>query len=414
MTTDAATLALFGGPKAAERLVYPAWPIVGDEERRLVNEVLESGQWGRLGTDIKVDQFEQAFADYQGAKHGIAVANGTLALELCLLTVGIRPLDEVIVPAITFIASALSVVRVGAIPIFADSDPATISVSAESIEAAITERTRAILCVHYGGYPCDMDAILSVAARHGLAVIEDCAHAQGTEWRGKGAGSIGTIGAFSFQSSKALSVGEGGIVLTDDDDLAERARLIHHIGRKLGQPGYQHYMVGSNYRLGNFQAAVGLAQLQRLPEQVRQREVAGEFLASELQKIGGLSALPRDPRITRRGYYFMVLKYDASEFQGLSRDRFIEALNAEGVPVTAAYGMPLYRQPAFDPAVLEQMYQVRTNLPDYEAMSFPVAEKFCAEEQVVISHAVLLADRSGLELVIEAVRKIKMNARSLL
>ena len=408
-----ASLAINGGSRAAESLRYPSWPILGDEERRLVGEVLESRQWGRLGGP-KTDEFEQAFAAYQGAKHGIAVANGTVALELALLAIGVRPLDEVIVPAVTFVASATAVVRVGAIAVFVDSDPESVVISPEAFEAAITDRTTAAICVHLAGYPCDMDAILSIAERRGVAIVEDCAHAHGTQWRGKGVGSLGAASGFSFQASKSLTCGEGGAVLTDDDAVAERARLIHQVGRKQGRPGNEYYIVSSGYRMTEFQSAVGLGQLARLPQQVLHRQAAGDFLAAELAKIGGLTALKRDPRVTRRGYYYFQLKYDAEQFRGVPRDRFVEALRAEGVPCGAGHGAPLYRQPAFRRAELERFYARGVKLPDYEAMHLPVAERLCSEWQVTIPHPVLLADRSSLQSILEAVVKIKEHAEELL
>lgn len=406
-------LAINGGPKAAEAAVIPTWPILDEGDKRRVNDVLDSRKWGRLEGGV-VAEFEQAFAAFQGVKHGLAVSNGTVAIELALLSAGVRPGDEVLVPAVTFIASATAIVRVGAVPIFVDSDPETAVVSPSALERAITERTTACVLVHYGGYPCDMDAILPIAAKHGIAVVEDCAHAQGTQWRGKGVGGLGAIGTFSFQSTKSLTLGEGGIVVTDDETVAQRARLVHNIGRQIGQPGYVHYVVGSNYRLGELSAALGLGQLDRLPEQIERRAAAAEFLATELGKVGGLAAPKPDPRITRRGYYFFVLRYDASQFGGIPRNRFLQALQAEGVPCGLAYGMPLYRQPAFSRANIEPMYARGAALPDYQAMYLPVAERFCAEEQIVFPHAVLLADRSTLGPVVEAVAKVKEYADELL
>jgi dTDP-4-amino-4,6-dideoxygalactose transaminase len=408
-----AQLAINGGAKAAEASRFPSWPIPGEGERRLVDEVLQSGRWGGPEGD-KIDRFEQAFAAYQGTKPGVAVANGTVALELALLVAGVRPLDEVIVPAVSFVASATAIVRVGAVPVFVDSDPETLAIAPGAFEAAIGERTTAAVCVHYGGYPVDFDAILPVAKRRGIAIVEDCAHAQGTQWRGMGAGAIGTIGAMSFQASKSLTLGEGGVVTTDDDALAERARLMLRIGRRPGRPGYEHAIVASNYRLTEIQAAIGLGQLELLPDQVRQRQAAQRFLVSELAKIGGLSALKPDPRISRRGFYFLVLRYDSRHFAGLPRDRFVDALRAEGVPCGIGYGMPLYRQPAFGRDALEPFYPRGTRLPDYATERLPVAEEFCANQQVTIPHPVLLADDAGLQSILDAVAKIKVHAEELL
>src|SRR4051794_18010838 len=218
-----ATLAINGGDRAADQLHVPERPILTEADRQAVIDVLDSREWGRLYPNSRAEQFERAFAHYHDAKHGIAVANGTVAIELALLATGIHPGDEVLVPALTFIASAGAIARIGAIPIMVDMEPGAGSISTAAAKAAITERTRAIVVVHYGGYPVDLDAFGTLACEHNLVLIEDCAHAQGSEWRGRKVGAIGTIGTFSFQQSKSLSSGEGGAVLTNDDEIATRA-----------------------------------------------------------------------------------------------------------------------------------------------------------------------------------------------
>ncbi len=410
-----AKLAILGGPKAAERLQVPPWPMYGEEDKRAVLEVLESRRWCRLYAGSRVEAFEKAYAEYHDAKYGIAVSNGTVAIELALLACGIRPGDEVLVPAVTFIASASAIVRVGAVPVFVDSDPETLSISPAGIEAAITERTRGVVAVHYGGYPVDFDAILPIVRRHNLVLIEDCAHAQGTEWKGRKVGALGHMGTFSFQETKSLTAGEGGIVLTNDEALAKEASLLHNIGRVVGRPGYEHHVLASNYRMSEFQGALLCAQMRRLPEQVAIKHENGEFLAEGLRQIGGLEPLKRDARITQRGYYFFVIRYNREHFDGLHRDRFVEALRAEGVPCGTAYGMPLYKQPAFRRERIEPLLHPASKpWPDYEHLYLPVAERFCAEEQITIPHEVLLADRSGIQAILDAAAKIKENVGELL
>ena len=410
-----ARLAINGGSPAAGRLRVPEWPQLTDEDHRAVVEVLESRQWGRLYPNSRAEQFERAFAAYHDARHGIAVANGTVAIELARLAAGIRPGDEVLVPALTFIATASAVVRVGAIPIFVDMEPHRGSLSAAGIEAACTERTRGVIAVHYGGYPVDLDAIGAVVKERNLVLIEDCAHAQGTEWRGHKVGAIGHFGTFSFQQSKALSSGEGGIVLTDDAGLAERAVLLHNIGRVPGKPGYEHFVCASNYRIGEFQAALLLTGLGRLPDEVARRQANGRLLADAFERIGGLSPLRRDERITGRGYYFMVTEYDPEAFDGLPRDVFLKALRAEGVPCSTAYGMPLYEQPAFTREALLPLYprELHERLPDYEALRLPEVTAFC-KRQITFPHELLLAERDGIDAVVEAVEKIKTNVGELM
>lgn len=405
-----AKLALKGGTPCAKGLKVPKWPIWDEEDKKCLCEVLDSGKWCRVFAGSKVEQFEQAFAKYHNAKYAIATANGTVSLQLALRAGGIKPGDEVIVPAVTFIASAGAVTEIGAVPIFVDSDPETLSISPEAIESAITKRTRAIIVVHYGGYPVDFDRILTIARKHNLLVVEDAAHAHGSEWKGRKVGGIGDFGSFSFQETKSLTAGEGGIVLTDNKELAEKARLIHNIGRVVGKRDYDHLLLASNYRMSEFQGALLMSQLKKLPTQIEHKHNNGEFLAKELTRIGGVKPLKRDPRITKRGYYFFIIRYDEKEFGDVSKDKFIEALKAEGVPCYSGYGMPLYKQPAFrKERVKEILPEGIGPIPDYENLHLPVAEKFCAREQITIIHNVLLIDRTGIQMIIDAIVKIKEN-----
>jgi dTDP-4-amino-4,6-dideoxygalactose transaminase len=410
-----AKLAINGGPKAAEKLKIPPWPMVEEEDKQAVLEALESGHWCRLFPGSRVEQFEEAFAQYHDAKFGVATSNGTTAIEVGLLTCGLRPGDEVIVPAVTFIATASAVINsVGAIPVIVDVDPETITISPEAIEAAITERTKGVIPVHLGGYPADFDRILPIVEKHDLFLIEDCAHAHGTEWKGRKVGTFGDFGAFSFQETKSVTAGEGGIVITNDEEAADRARLIHNIGRVIGRPGYEHHVVASNYRMSEFHAALLMSQLSRYQrEQVPVKEENGRLLATGLREIGGVEPLKQDDRITQRGYYLFVLRYDSEQFDGVHRDRFAEALRAEGVPCHN-YGLPLYRQPAFKRERIEPLLSESSKpWPDYENMYLTVAERFCVDEQILFPHQLLLADRTDMEIILDAIVKIKENISEL-
>ena len=412
-----AKLAINGGKKAAEGLAkkIPAWPQASRDDKEAILRVIDSSSWCSLHPESQVQQFEQAFAKYQQADYGIAVANGTVSLELCLKAGGIEPGDEVIVPAVTFIATVSSVTEVGAIPVFVDSVPDTLSIDPKEIEKAITSRTKALIAVHYGGYPVDFDAMLPIVKKRNLLFIEDAAHAHGTEWKKRKVGAIGDFGSFSFQQGKSLTAGEGGIVLTNNAKLAEKARLIHNIGRKMGMPGYLHLVLSSNYRMTEFQGALLLSQIKRLPEWIELKHQNGEYLASELSKIGGIEPLKRDPRITKRGYYFFIIKYDSDEFKGLARDKFIDALRAEGVGCGTGYGVPLYRNPAFEKENLKGIWAKSVGpIPDFEKLFLPVAEEFCAHQQVTIGHPVLMVDRSGIQMIIDSIVKIKDNVDELI
>jgi dTDP-4-amino-4,6-dideoxygalactose transaminase len=387
---------------------FGSWPLVPDAKAEAqVLDVLRSGRWGRLHSDSYAERFENAFAAYHDARHGIAVANGTVSLQLILRTLNIGVGDEVIVPALTFIATASAVAEVGAVPIFADIEAETLTIDPESVTAAITPRTRAIIGVHYGGFPIDFDRLLPLANQHGLYLIEDAAHAQGSAWRGTRVGAVGTFGSFSFQESKALSAGEGGIILTNDDALAERARLLHSIGRRSDQPGYLHYALASNYRLSELQAALLLDQVTYLPEQVEARDAAGRLLDTGLAETGILMPQRRDERVTQRGYFFAVYRYQPEAMGGIPRDAFLAAMEAEGVPASHGYGLPVYRYGAFSPQALQTSpLRGLGNVPAYHQLHLPVAERISQQEQVTIPHQVLLAGPEGVRLIVDAVAKI--------
>jgi dTDP-4-amino-4,6-dideoxygalactose transaminase len=403
-------LALTGGPAVAADLQAKAgsWPLAPDAQAEAqVLDVLRSRRWGRLHDESYAERFESAFATYQDARHGIAVANGTVSLQLILRTLNIGIGDEVIVPALTFIATASAVAEVGAVPIFADIEAETLTIDPESVAAAITPRTRAIIGVHYGGFPIDFDRLLPLAEQHGLFLIEDAAHAQGSAWRGTRVGAIGTFGSFSFQESKALSSGEGGIILTNDDALAERARLLHSIGRRSDQPGYLHYALASNYRLSELQAALLLAQFEHLPEQAAARDAAGRLLDTGLAETGILIPQQRDERVTQRGYYFAVYRYQQESMNDIPREAFLAALEAEGIPASHAYGVPVYRYAAFSPEALQTSpLRGLENVPEYHQLHLPVAERVSQQEQVTIPHQLLLAGPEGVRQIVDAVAKI--------
>jgi len=396
------------------------WPIFGDEERRALLEVLDSGKWWRGAykdqSKSKVGQFEAEFCKFLGVKYGVAVTNGTAAIELALKAAGVEAGDEVIVPAVTFIATATAVLAVNAVPIFVDIDPETYQIDPEKIEDAITEKTKAILPVHYGGYPADMDRIMEIAEEHDLMVVEDCAEAHGSEWKGKKVGGIGHLGTFSFQMGKPLTCGEGGFVSTNDEELAEKCFSYHNIGRIRGRPFYEHHVPAWNMRMTEFQGAILLCQLKRLSEQTEKRYINGEYMAKELEKIGGIHALKRDPRITKRGYYFYLMRYNEEEFGGVNRDRFLEALLAEDIPAGKAHNHPLYKNPVF-----MEMRFGRTGCPvrcplygktiDYSKFYCPVAEHVYEKEIVALGKDFLL-EREQVDLVLEVIKKIKKSWRS--
>jgi dTDP-4-amino-4,6-dideoxygalactose transaminase len=246
-----AELALNGGRKTKQR-AFPLWPQYDERERKALEEVLESRVWWRTpGT--KTLQFEKDFAQFHGAKHGIAVTNGTAALEVTMSALGIGPGDEVILPNFTFVATASAVLYAGALPVTVDVSPESYCIDTALAAAAITVRTKAIIAVHMGGHPADLDALGALAKQKGLALIEDSAHAHATEWKGRRIGTHGIAGTFSFQSSKLITAGEGGIIITNDDAFEKQARSVHDCGRMPGEWFYSHFINGSNYRLSEWQ-----------------------------------------------------------------------------------------------------------------------------------------------------------------
>ncbi len=407
-----ARLAIKGGNPSAKDLfrLVPPWPAFGEKEKRALIEVLESRRWCRIYSGSRAELFESSFAEYHHAKHGIAVANGTVALELALKTVGVRQGDKVIVPAVTFIASASAATELGAVPVFADIDPETGNISPRSVREILEREdgVRAVVAVHYGGNPVNFDELKPILAKNGVKLVEDCAHAHGSEWRGRRVGAIGDMGGFSFQESKSLTAGEGGIVLTDNDEYAAKARLIHNIGRVLGRPGYEHYILSSNYRMTEFQAAILLAKLDELKEQVEKKHRNGEYLADRLRRIGGVEPQKMESGVTKRGYYYFIFRYDQEEFGGVPKGKFISALRAEGVPADVGYGMPLYRQKAFSRDAFLEVMPPGTKYPGYDGMYLPGAEEFTKRE-VTLLHYVLLAEREALDMIAAAIEKIKEN-----
>ena len=265
-----AHLAINGGPRVREK-AFPRWPVHGEAERKAILEVLESGQWGGVEQRV-VPQFEEQFAALHQCAHGVTCTNGTAALEIAIRALGISFGDEVILPPYTFIASATAILLNQAIPVFVDVDPETYTLDPSKIEEAITPKTKAIMAVHIGGMPCEMDAILHIANKHNLAVIEDSAQAHGAEWAGQRVGSIGTVGCFSFQSSKNMTSGEGGIIVTNDQEVYDRCWSIHNVGRIPGGRWYEHPNLGGNYRMTEWQAAILLAQMGRLHDQMKVRD----------------------------------------------------------------------------------------------------------------------------------------------
>jgi len=402
-------LAINGGTPARTKELI-SWPVHGPEEQKRMAEVVASGEWW-WGKNVR--EFERQFADYHGAKHGISCSNGTIGLIIALKTVGITAGDEVIVPAYTFVASATAVTQINAIPVFADIDPDTANIDLASAEKLVGPRTRAIMLVHFAGLPVDMDAAKAFAKKHNLRIIEDACHSWGSQWKGKGTGALGDIGSFSFQFSKNITAAEGGIILTDDDELAAIAKSYTHVGRLEDKPWYDHYLLSGNNRMTEFQAAILLAQMERLPVQTDKREANAAILDAGLADVPGIYLSPRPAEVTRRSWHMYLCRHTAEEFGGLPRAKFLEALTAEGVPCSGGYLHPVYKNPCFQtlndsPRPEDKALSDECNARGirYCDISCPATEQYCAEESVWLPHRLLLEEREDMETIVAAIKKI--------
>ena len=399
-----AKLAINGGT-ALRTAPYPLWPRYDDSEKKALRGVLESRQWGTLGPQTQ--GFEKDFAEYLGAARVQTVSSGTVSLEIILRALGIGPGDEVIIPPYTFIATATAVLMVGATPVFADIDPLSNNMDSRKAEGVITSRTRAIIPVHIAGVPADMDAFTALAEKYKLALIEDAAQAHGSEWKGRKVGSLGTAGSFSFQLSKNMSAGEGGAIVTNDDELADKVWSIHHVGRKKDGLWYEHYNLSSNLRMTDWQAAILRAQLGRLDSQINTREKNVSLLNGFLGKIEGIEPFARDPRATRITHHLYMFRYNADYFGGVPKNRFVEALTAEGIPAHSGY-TPIQQQPVFRS---DEVLRITSGI-DYESVDLPAADKAC-EQTVWITQNALLGSEKDMDDIKSSIVKIQENSGEL-
>lgn len=398
-------LAIHGGEKT-RREPFHSWPVYGIEEEDALKRVLHSGAWGRID-GRETEKFEQAFAKHHDAKYGIAVVNGSIALRIALMALGIDAGDEVIVPAYTFLATATTVVECNAVPVFVDIAPDSYNLDPDKIEAAITERTKAIVPVHFGGLPADMDRIMAIAKKHNLIVLEDAAHGHGAEYKGRKVGSLGDIAAFSFQASKNMTAGEGGIITTNSEMLGDVSRSIHNCGRSLGGAWYGHERIGGNYRLTEWQSAVLACQLARLEEQAKTRDENGRYLNEKLAQIPGLSPLPRGHGETRHAYHLYIFRFNEQEF-GIPRAAFLSAIGAEGIGVSGGYAIPLYEQPVFAQRQFGPYAGAAGYVSDLaaNAANCPVTERICRTEACWIGQSTMLGSRADMDDIVTAAEKV--------
>lgn len=425
-----AKLAINGGSplRDTKSNPWPAWPVYDEKEEKGLLEVLHSNVWSYNGP--KEVEFNKLFAEYTGVKHAISAANGTVTLQLALEALGVGVGDEVILPGLTWQATAAVILDVNAVPILVDVCEDTWCIDPKEIEKAITPKTKAIIPVHLYGSFADMDAIMEIAKKHNLYVIEDCAHKHGGEWNGKKAGSIGDIGSFSFQLSKHLTAGEGGILTTNDPKLAERLDALRNCGRKpestdqnnsdKGEGIYTeegNYLQSGNYRITEFQAAILVEGIKRLPEQINTRDKNGIYINSLLAEMPGVSPMRRDPRETKEAYFNFVFRYHQKDFNNLPVEKFRKALEKElGIGVEESYE-PLNNCSLYVPLTKPARHKLNDiywKEIDPARFNLPVCDKIYKEESVCFHHKILLGSKADMDMLAEAIKKIYNNTNELL
>lgn len=409
-------LAILGGPKVRPE-PYPAWPVWDQRDIDAVTEVVTSGRWGGYPyPGPKTAALAKAFSELQGGGYAVVMINGTVTMEVACRAADIGWGDEVIVPAYTFQATAAAPMAAGAVPVIVDVDPNTYCIDPKAVEKAITPKTRAVIVVHLGQHMADMDAIMQIAEKHHLVVIEDCAHAHGAKWRGRGAGTIGDFGSFSLQSSKILTSGEGGILLCRTPEMAARAAAIIDCGRPHEPGGGRETrgepLMGANYRLSELQAALALVGCQRFPEQAKERERMAAYMDEALSEVPGVRVLRQDVRHTTRSFYQYFFAIDPQVF-GVEHDVVSAALEAEGILAEPGYPA-MHHYSLFQPQ--KSRLAVPNAFPEYfkfSEMSLPHAEWACEHEAVWLDESTFRAGRKGVDDVAEALKKVQRNAGEL-
>jgi dTDP-4-amino-4,6-dideoxygalactose transaminase len=393
---------------------WPIWNPKTDEE--LLLKVLRSGVWSRAGT---VTEFEQKYAKAIGVKRCLAVVNGTNALIAALVQLGIGGGDEVILPPYTFIATAIAILQTGAMPVFADVDPETFQIDPKEMEKKITPRTKAILPVHILGLPADMTAIMKIAKENDLIVVEDACQAWLAEINHKKVGTFGDAGCFSFQNSKHLAVGEGGAIVSNNDEFMDRCYSYHNYGNPYGtaagEVGAGTILAGTKLRFTEYQAAIGLAQLKRLEEETETRNVNATYLNAQIKDIPGIVPAKLYPEVTRAAYHLFPFRYKKEAFDGLSKKTFLKALWEEGIPCSKGY-TPLNKMPylnnAFQSKNFKKMYPAEMlNIKKYmKENECPKNDILCNEEAIWLPQNILLSSKKDMDNIALAIRKIQINA----
>lgn len=395
-------LAIDGGKKVfPENFGFDPWPPVYPEVAEQIKELYMEHSWSFLGKYENV--FAPEFAKYHNAEYGVFMINGTVTLECALEAVGVGPGDEVIVPSWTWMATGMAPVYVGATPVFVDGEKDTFCMDPAAFEAAITPRTKAVIPVHLFGSMANIDRIVEIADKHGIAVIEDCAHAHGGKWNGKGLGSFGAVGSFSFQQSKIMTSGEGGECITDDPELFERIFRAKHIGymcgSKQGQPSAPPPvgLLCHNYRATDFQALILLDQLHRLDADSAFRAANADYLRKKLEAIPGVGTQAPGLKATMQSYYVFGITIDPAVLkEGKTKADVIAAVNAEGAPeVFAGWGQPTFKQRLWN--IAPEKFRVESK---------DVVEDIIYNRIVLLGIQWLMGSRENIDRLVEAFAKV--------
>lgn len=397
--------AVLGGQKVRTK-GWSKWPIwIPEADEMQLMEVIRSGVWSRSKV---VAEFEKKWAELIGAKRCLTTVNGTNALICAVRNLDIGAGDEVLLPPFTFIATPLSILQNGAMPVFVDIDPDTWQIDPAKIEAKITPRTKAILPVHIYGLPADMERIMAIAKKHNLLVVEDACQGWLGEINHKKVGTFGNAGCFSFQNSKHCPMGEGGAIVSDDEKFMDRCNSYHNFG------GMK--IMGTKLRLAEYQAAIGLAQLKRLEEQTAKRNENADYLRTKLKELPGIVPNKLYSSVTRASYHLFPIRYNKEVFKGLTRAEFIRALSAEGIPCSVGYSPGLntgeYINDAFKSKNYQKMYpKEMLDFKEFVAKNqCPVNDTICNDETVAFGQRMLLGDKSDMDDIVKAIDKVYSNA----
>lgn len=396
---------------------WPEWPIWNTQtDTQQVEEILRKGVWSRSSV---VTAFEKKWSETVGVKRCVTVVNGTNALTVALNQLGISVGDEVLVPPYTFIGTLVAITNNGAMPIFVDTNRETFQIDVKKIEEKITKRTKAILPVHVLGLPADINAIMAIAKKHNLLVIEDACQAPLAEVNNKQVGTFGDAGCYSFQNSKNLPVGEGGAIVSNNENFIDKCYSYHNFGYPYGSVAGTGGAIrqGNKLRWTEYQAAIGLAQLVRFQDQTNLRNDNAAYLYAKIENIPGIIPYKLTPNVTRPTYHLFAFRYQKDNFAGLSRTGFLKALNEEGIPATSGY-IPLNTQPfladVFQSPLYKKVYSKKVlDIKKYNLNNHCPQNDLLCEEAVWLFHNILLGSHSDMDDIANAIEKVHANAEQI-